>query len=184
MRNCARIDFASAHLLKTDPSLKIYIYFFHNGASVRVCEFSFGNLIFMRDRIRRVFLSVSCGFFYSTTSPKAIYRILQSKIYRTDRYIASLKEIYHCRKYAPQSRRYIFSADCFVWCSSTDKTSNVMALLPKETLTTSPTFTSLDGFATLPLISILPPSQASAATVRLLITLDTFKNLSIRIGLV
>ena len=41
--------------------------------------------------------------------------------------------------------------------------------------------TSFDGLTTLPFISILPPSQASAATERRLITLDTFKNLSKRI---
>jgi len=35
-----------------------------------------------------------------------------------------------------------------------------------------------DAFAVLPLIRTLPASQASFATVRLLISLETFKNLS------
>ena len=39
--------------------------------------------------------------------------------------------------------------------------------------------TSFAGFAGLPLISILPPEQASAATVRLLMTRETLRNLSI-----
>ena len=77
--------------------------------------------------------------------------------------------------------RYIVSALCFVWRSSVDSTSKDIELLPKVTVTTSPTFTSFAGLTTLPLISIRPPSHASCATVRLLITLDTFKNLSILI---
>jgi len=38
--------------------------------------------------------------------------------------------------------------------------------------------TAADAFAVLPLIRTLPASQASFATVRLLISLETFKNLS------
>ena len=77
--------------------------------------------------------------------------------------------------------RYIVSADCFVCFSLTSSTSKRRVLLPKDTVTTSPILTSFEGFATFPFISIRPPSQASAATERRFITLETFKNLSILI---
>ena len=59
--------------------------------------------------------------------------------------------------------------------------SVVRELLPKETVTVSPGLTSLAGFAGLPLISMRPPEQASAATVRRFMTRDTLRNLSILI---
>lgn len=43
---------------------------------------------------------------------------------------------------------------------------------------TSPSFTFKDAFAVFPFTSTLPASQASFATVRLLINRETFKNLS------
>ena len=77
--------------------------------------------------------------------------------------------------------RYIVSALCLVCRSSVDSTSKDIELLPKVTVTTSPTLTSFAGLTTFPLTSMRPPSHASCATVRLLIILDTFKNLSILI---
>jgi hypothetical protein len=53
-----------------------------------------------------------------------------------------------------------------------------MVRCPKVSSSVSPTLTSLDGFATLPFIDMCPPLAASAATVRLFISLDTFKYLS------
>lgn len=77
--------------------------------------------------------------------------------------------------------RYISEADCLVCFSSTLRTSKVRELLPKETVTVSPGLTSLAGFAGLPLISMRPPEQASAATVRRFMTRETLRNLSILI---
>ena len=76
---------------------------------------------------------------------------------------------------------YISEADCLVCFSSTLRTSKVRELLPKETVTVSPGLTSLAGFAGLPLISMRPPEQASAATVRRFMTRETLRNLSILI---
>ena len=69
---------------------------------------------------------------------------------------------------------YISEADCLVCFSSTLRTSKVRELLPKETVTVSPGLTSLAGFAGLPLISMRPPEQASAATVRRFMTFEKF----------
>ncbi len=77
--------------------------------------------------------------------------------------------------------RYISEADCLVCFSSVFSTSKVRELLPKETVTVSPGLTSLAGFAGLPLISMRPPEQASAATVRRFMTRETLRNLSILI---
>ena len=76
---------------------------------------------------------------------------------------------------------YISEADCLVCLSSVFSTSKVRELLPKETVTVSPGLTSLAGFAGLPLISMRPPEQASAATVRRFMTRETLRNLSILI---
>ena len=75
--------------------------------------------------------------------------------------------------------RYISQAERLVCFSSTFRTSKVRESLPKDTVTISPGLTSFAGFTVLPFISMRPPEQASAATVRLFMTRETLRNLSI-----
>ena len=58
------------------------------------------------------------------------------------------------------------------------ETGPAIAEMFKNESITSPALTAADAFPVLPLIRTLPASQASFATVRLLISLETFKNLS------
>ena len=69
-------------------------------------------------------------------------------------------------------------ASSFLTVSCTVSTSTLTSLFPKLMVIMSPTLTSTEAFATLSLIITRPASQASFATVRLLISLDTFKYLS------
>ena len=69
-------------------------------------------------------------------------------------------------------------ASSFFTVSCTSRTSTFTSLLPKEMEMISPSLTLADAFAGLSLISTLPLSQASLATVRRLISRDTFKYLS------
>ena len=64
------------------------------------------------------------------------------------------------------------------YSSCTSRTSTLTSLLPKPIVILSPTLTSADAFAGRPLMVTLPASQASLATVRLFISLVTFKYLS------
>lgn len=73
---------------------------------------------------------------------------------------------------------YILTASSFRACSVTARTLYAFTLAPRVILISSPTFTSYDALATLPFTSTLPASQASLATVRRLIILETFKYLS------
>lgn len=83
----------------------------------------------------------------------------------------------------PVEKLYLISYICFelsfVTCSVTAVTSTFVRLLPNCISMISPTFTSVPGFAGLPLILTCPVSQASLASVRRFINLDTFKYLSI-----
>jgi len=66
-------------------------------------------------------------------------------------------------------------------CSDIDVTFTFVILFPNCISITSPSFTSAPALTTLPLIFTRPWSHASLASVRLLISLDTFKYLSILI---
>ena len=59
-------------------------------------------------------------------------------------------------------------------------TSTAVSLFPNWISILSPGFTFVPAFAALPFTRTLPALQASFATVLLLISLDTFKNLSKR----
>ena len=74
-------------------------------------------------------------------------------------------------------RNKSFASSFFVvsWMSST---STFTVLVPNWISMTSPTLTFTEAFATLPFTRTRPASQASFATVRRLISRDTFKNLS------
>ena len=72
------------------------------------------------------------------------------------------------------------AASSFRFDSSTLRISAFTVRFPNATSITSPTFTSADAFAGRPFTVTLPASQASFDTVRLLMILETFRYLSIR----
>ena len=74
--------------------------------------------------------------------------------------------------------RNISLASSFLVDSASESTSAFTVFWPKAISMISPGFTFTDAFAGLPLTDTLPASQASFATVRRLISRDTFKNLS------
>ena len=82
--------------------------------------------------------------------------------------------------FRPWCHRYLNSslAASFLTVSCTSSTSTRTVLLPNWISRISPAFTWADALAGLPLISTRPASQASFATVLLLIRRDTFKYLS------
>ena len=75
---------------------------------------------------------------------------------------------------------YIAGASDFVACSEMFRTSTFSVFCPKRISITSPVLTSYDAFALRPLTLTRSPSQASFATVRLLINRETFRYLSSR----
>ena len=78
--------------------------------------------------------------------------------------------------YDTYSNKSLASSFFVVSCRSSTRTFTVF--VPKPISIMSPTFTFTEAFAGLPLTITRPASQASFATVRLLISRDTFKNLS------
>ena len=70
------------------------------------------------------------------------------------------------------------AASAFVVNSETLSTWTFSVLAPNCSSMTSPGFTSWDAFAVFPLTETCPQSQASLATVRRLISRDTFRYLS------
>ena len=76
---------------------------------------------------------------------------------------------------------YIFAASSFLHDSRSAVTSTVRLPLPNCMDISSPSFTSVPGFAVLPFTVMCPCSQASLATVRRFIILEFFRNLSILI---
>ena len=69
-------------------------------------------------------------------------------------------------------------ASSFLEVSCMSRTSALTGFVPKEISIISPTLTSLDALATFPFIVTRPALHASAATVLLLINLDTLRYLS------
>ncbi len=76
---------------------------------------------------------------------------------------------------------YIESALAFPTRSSTETTLTESVRCPNFMSTTSPGFTSYEAFTFLPFTLMNEESHASLATVRLFISRETFRNLSIRI---